>query len=67
MSSRMKIASAEEYGSNRAALQLSSVCLVTGSVIIMLEIWSSVSGTSAIAVTPSSLSGSTTFLQMLKL
>lgn len=60
------IASAEEYGSNRAAFYLSSIKQVILSANITVEIWSSVSGTSAIAATPSSLSTSATILTFFK-
>lgn len=61
------IASAEEYGSYRASFYLSNYKLVTSPATITVEIWSSVSGTSAIAATPSSLSNSATQLSFYKI
>ncbi|GEM_PF-4565777 len=61
------IASAEDYGSNRASFHLSSIRQVLSVSNVTVEIWSSVSGTSAIAVTPSSISGSATILSFFKI
>lgn len=61
------IASAEAYGSYRQSFHLSTIRQVSVESIVIVEIWSSISGTSAIASTPSSLSGSTTILLFSKI
>lgn len=60
------IASAEAYGTYRQSFNLSTIRQVTIETTLTVEIWSSVTGTSAIATTPSSLSGSTTILTFYK-
>lgn len=61
------IASAEEFGSNRAAFNLSSIKQVTIQSVVTIDIWSNITGTSAISATPTSLSGSATILSFLKI
>lgn len=61
------IASAEAYGNYRQSFHLSTIRQVTVESTLTLETFSSVTGTSAIATTPTSLSGSATILSYLKL
>ncbi len=61
------VASAEAYGNNRETFYLSTIRSVTMVSALTLEIWSSVTCTSAIATTASSLSASATILSFFKL